>query len=191
MLQLGFGLSPFASGLLTFASAAGAMTMKMTAAPIIRALGFRQVLLGNAAISSLFVMSYALFTPGTPRWIILAALLAGGFFRSLQFTCTNTLVFADVPPALHELRHELPEHGAAALGQRRRRHRRAAAACDAADPGPGMRRSRRLRRRLPGGRADLAIVDRFLSAAGARGGRRGQRPSRRPGPGDHYFCFAR
>jgi EmrB/QacA subfamily drug resistance transporter len=100
MLQLGFGLSPFASGLLTFASAAGAMTMKMTAAPIIRALGFRQVLLGNAVISSLFVMSYALFSPGTPRWIILAALLAGGFFRSLQFTCTNTLIFADVPPAL-------------------------------------------------------------------------------------------
>src|SRR5216683_592744 len=34
MLQLGFGLSPFASGLLTFASAAGALTMKFTAAPI-------------------------------------------------------------------------------------------------------------------------------------------------------------
>jgi len=100
MLQLGFGLSPFASGLLTFASAAGAMTMKMTAAPIIRALGFRRVLLGNAVISSLFVMSYALFSPATPHWIILAALLAGGFFRSLQFTSTNTLVFADVPPPL-------------------------------------------------------------------------------------------
>jgi len=100
MLQLGFGLSPFASGLLTFASAAGAMTMKMTAAPIIRALGFRRVLLGNAVISSLFVASYAFFTPTTPHWVILAALLAGGFFRSLQFTSTNTLIFADVPPQL-------------------------------------------------------------------------------------------
>jgi hypothetical protein len=28
------------------------------------------------------------------------ALLAGGFFRSLQFTGTNTLIFADVPPPL-------------------------------------------------------------------------------------------
>ena len=100
MLQLGFGLSPFASGLLTFASAAGAMTMKMTAAPIIRSFGFRRVLLGNAVISSAFVMSYAWFTPGTPHWLILLALLAGGFFRSLQFTCTNTLIFADVPPPL-------------------------------------------------------------------------------------------
>jgi EmrB/QacA subfamily drug resistance transporter len=100
MLQLGFGLSPFASGLLTFASAAGAMTMKMTAAPIIRSFGFRRVLLGNAVISSAFVMSYAWFSPETPHWLIFVALLAGGFFRSLQFTCTNTLIFADVPPPL-------------------------------------------------------------------------------------------
>jgi EmrB/QacA subfamily drug resistance transporter len=100
MLQLGFGLTPFASGLLTFASAAGALTMKMTAAPIIRALGFRRVLTGNAAISALFLASYSLFTPQTPHGLIFAALLAGGFFRSLEFTGINTLAFADVPPAL-------------------------------------------------------------------------------------------
>jgi len=100
MLQLGFGLSPFASGLLTFASAAGALTMKMTAAPIIRGFGFRRVLIGNAAISTLFLGSYSLFQPTTPHWLIFAALLAGGFFRSLEFTGINTLAFADVPPAL-------------------------------------------------------------------------------------------
>jgi EmrB/QacA subfamily drug resistance transporter len=100
MLQLGFGLSPFASGLLTFTSAAGAMTMKITAAPIIRTFGFRRVLLGNAVISSLFVASYAFFAPSTPHWLIVLALLSGGFFRSLQFTSTNTLIFADVPPPL-------------------------------------------------------------------------------------------
>ena len=100
LLQLAFGLSAFNSGLLTFASAAGAMTMKMTAAPIIRALGFRRVLIGNAVISSAFIMSYALFTPMTPHWLILAALLAGGFFRSLEFTSINTLAYADVPPEL-------------------------------------------------------------------------------------------
>jgi EmrB/QacA subfamily drug resistance transporter len=99
MLQLGFGLSPVASGLLTFASAAGAMTMKMTATPIIRFLGFRAVLLGNAAVSALFVMACALFRPWTPHVVILATLLVGGFFRSLQFTSTNTLTYADVPAA--------------------------------------------------------------------------------------------
>ncbi len=100
MLQLGFGLTPFASGLLTFASAAGAMTMKMTAAPIIRTFGFRRVLLGNAVICSLFMMSYSLFAPATPHWLIFIALLAGGYFRSLEFTSINTLGYADLPPAV-------------------------------------------------------------------------------------------
>ena len=41
MLQVGFGLTPFASGSLTFAAAAGALLMKFTAAPILRRFGFR------------------------------------------------------------------------------------------------------------------------------------------------------
>ncbi|MBV9862300.1 MAG: MFS transporter [Alphaproteobacteria bacterium] len=100
MLQVGFGLDPLSSGLLTFASAAGAMTMKITVAPIIRAFGFRRVLVGNAAISSLFLFGYSFFRPSTPHFVIFAALLAGGFFRSLQMTSINTLSYADVPPPL-------------------------------------------------------------------------------------------
>ena len=100
MLQVGFGLDPLSSGLLTFASAAGAMTMKMTAAQIIRALGFRIVLVGDAVISALFLFSYSLFRPDTPHLVIFLALLAGGFFRSLQMTSINTLSYADVPPAM-------------------------------------------------------------------------------------------
>ncbi|MGB6347387.1 MAG: MFS transporter, partial [Methyloceanibacter sp.] len=41
LLQLGFGLTPFQSGLLTFASAVGAIAMKTTAAPILRRFGFK------------------------------------------------------------------------------------------------------------------------------------------------------
>jgi EmrB/QacA subfamily drug resistance transporter len=97
MLQVGFGLDPLSSGLLTFASAAGAMTMKMTAAQIIRTLGFRVVLVGDAVISAAFLFSYSLFRPDTPHLVIFLALLAGGFFRSLQMTSINTLSYADVP----------------------------------------------------------------------------------------------
>jgi len=100
MLQVGFGLDALSSGLLTFASAAGAMTMKMTAARIIRALGFRIVLIGDAVISALFLFGYSLFRPTTPHLVIFLALLAGGFFRSLQMTSINTLSYADVPPAM-------------------------------------------------------------------------------------------
>ena len=76
-LQLVFGLSPFASGLLTFASAAGAMLMKVTAPPIIRRLGFRTVLIGNGILSAFIMMSYALFSPTTAHYVIVLALLTG------------------------------------------------------------------------------------------------------------------
>ncbi|MBC7727308.1 MAG: MFS transporter [Microbacteriaceae bacterium] len=99
MLQVGFGMSAFESGSLTFSAAVGAVTMKLTAAPILRRWGFRQVLCGNAWISSALVAALALFTVHTPAAMIMAVLLVGGFFRSLQFTSLNTLAYADVEHA--------------------------------------------------------------------------------------------
>ncbi len=96
MLQIGFGLSPFQSGMLTFSAAAGAMIMKATAAPILHRFGFRQVLVVNAVLSSLFLAAYGLFTAATPVYVILPLLLAGGFFRSLQFTSLNALTYAEI-----------------------------------------------------------------------------------------------
>jgi MFS family permease len=99
MLQAGFGLSAFNSGLLTFAAAAGAMAMKATAAPILRLFGFKRVLIVNALISSAFIAASGLFQATTPHLVILAVLLVGGFFRSLQFTSINTLGYADIERA--------------------------------------------------------------------------------------------
>ena len=96
MLQLGFGLNPMQSGLLTFASAVGAVAMKTTAAPILRRFGFKRVLVTNAVVSSLFLAAIALFTAGTPHWIILAVLLVGGFLKSLEFTSINSIAYADI-----------------------------------------------------------------------------------------------
>ena len=79
MLQLSFGLTPFQSGMLTFAAAAGALVMKASAAPVIRALGFRRVLIANALISAVFMAATGLFTAATPHAVIFAVLLAGGF----------------------------------------------------------------------------------------------------------------
>ena len=100
MLQIGFGLSALHSGLLTFASAAGAMVMKTSAVRILRRFGFRLVLVVDAVISAGFLFGYSLFRPDTPHFLIFLALLAGGFFRSLQMTSINTLGYADVPPAM-------------------------------------------------------------------------------------------
>lgn len=99
MLQVGFGMTPFQSGLVTFSSAVGAMSMKIAAARILRRFGFRSVLIANALISAAFLASCAAFTATTPIVIMLALLLVGGFFRSLEFTCINTLAYADVETA--------------------------------------------------------------------------------------------
>jgi EmrB/QacA subfamily drug resistance transporter len=100
MLQVGFGLDPLSSGLITLASAAGALSNKLFVSPIIRALGFRRVLIVNTIISSGFLFGYSFFQPATPHIVIFLALLAGGFFRSLQMTSLNTLAYADVPPGM-------------------------------------------------------------------------------------------
>ena len=96
MLQLGFGLTPFASGMITFSGAAGALFMKITAPAILRALGFRRVLLLNTVVCAVSIACYGLFRPSTPHAVIIGVLLVGGFFRSLQFTSLNTLAYADV-----------------------------------------------------------------------------------------------
>jgi EmrB/QacA subfamily drug resistance transporter len=100
LLQLVFGLNPFASGLITFTSAIGALTMKFTVGPIVRRFGFRSVLIGNGVISGLLLISYAMFRPGVPKSLIIGTLLAGGFFRSLQFTSLNTVAYADIPQSM-------------------------------------------------------------------------------------------
>jgi EmrB/QacA subfamily drug resistance transporter len=96
LLQVGFGLTPFASGSLTFAAAAGALVMKFTASTALRWFGFRQTLVVNSLISGAFLAACALFTPSTPHWLLLLTLLTGGFFRSLQFTALNAISYADI-----------------------------------------------------------------------------------------------
>jgi EmrB/QacA subfamily drug resistance transporter len=98
MLQLGFGLSPLRSGLITFVSAAGALTVKPIAKPLLRRFGFRRVLSINAAISAGLVALTAAFRPDWPILLIYLVLLVGGVFRSLQFTAYNTIAYADIPP---------------------------------------------------------------------------------------------
>src|SRR5579863_8976540 len=99
LMQVGFGLSPFRSGLVTFASAVGAMGMKTLAARIIRTFGFRNMMTINAVASSVFLGACALFTAATPLLLIMIILVVGGFFRSLQFTSINTVAYAEVEPS--------------------------------------------------------------------------------------------
>jgi EmrB/QacA subfamily drug resistance transporter len=99
MLQLGFGLTPLQSGLITFVSAAGAMFMKTLAARILKRFGFRRVLWINALIASTLLAVYGVFRADTPVWLMMGVLLAAGSFRSLQFTSLNAISYDEVDPA--------------------------------------------------------------------------------------------
>jgi EmrB/QacA subfamily drug resistance transporter len=99
LFQFGFGLDPFHSGLLTFASAVGSMAMKFVAPPLLRLIGFRRILIWNAVLSAAMVTLPAFFTAITPEAIVILILLVSGFFRSLQFTSVTALSYAEVEPA--------------------------------------------------------------------------------------------
>ena len=96
LFQLGFGLTPFQSGMLTFASAIGAFAMKFLAPVALRWGGFRTVLVGSVLGSACLTATNAFFTPTTSAGLIIAVLLVGGFIRSLFFSSVNVLVFADI-----------------------------------------------------------------------------------------------
>ncbi len=99
MLQLGFGLAAVQSGLITFASAVGAVVMKPVAQRALRQIGFRNVLIWNGAVSACGLAAMAFFRPNWPIALIYLILIAGGFLRSLQFTAYNTIAYADIPRA--------------------------------------------------------------------------------------------
>jgi len=98
LLQIGFRLTPFQSGLITFTTALGSMFMKAAVASVLRRFGYRNVLLYNALISSAFLAACASFVQGMPFAGMIAILLSGGFFRSLQFTSINTIAYAEIEP---------------------------------------------------------------------------------------------
>jgi EmrB/QacA subfamily drug resistance transporter len=98
LLQVGFKMTPFQSGLITFSSTVGALTMKFAAAPLLKRFGFRNVLILNAILGGASIAACAMFSIVTPFAIMIAILMLGGFFRSLQFTSINALAYAEVAP---------------------------------------------------------------------------------------------
>src|SRR6202012_774822 len=77
LMQLGFGKTPFQSGLITLSSAVGAMMMKSAVPRMLRRVGFRNVLTWNAALASLTLSAAALFDSNTPVAVMVGVLLLG------------------------------------------------------------------------------------------------------------------
>jgi EmrB/QacA subfamily drug resistance transporter len=97
LMQLGFGLTAFHSGLLTCASAVGVVFIKTMMVRLLKRFGFRRVLVYNTFLGAASLAVIGLFTASTPYAVMMLVLLFGGCFRSIQFTSVNALAYADIP----------------------------------------------------------------------------------------------
>jgi MFS transporter len=97
LFQVGFGLSPLQSGLLTFSSSLGAMLVRTLASTFLRFFGFRRLLIGTALLAAAVTAGFGLLRPDTPVWLTVVVVLLSGCVRSIQYLGLNTISYADVP----------------------------------------------------------------------------------------------
>jgi EmrB/QacA subfamily drug resistance transporter len=100
MFQVGFGMTPLQSGLLTFSSSLGAMLVRLFSSALLRFFGFRRLLVGNSCIIAAATAALGLLHANTPVWLTVLLVLASGCLRSIQYLGLNTISYADVPPPL-------------------------------------------------------------------------------------------
>jgi MFS family permease len=96
MLQLIFGMTPFESGMVTFAGALGAIVAKFFANWIFKQLGFKLALIISTAVSATGILVMGLYSPETPVPLIISLLVFTGFWNSTFWTGSSVFVFADV-----------------------------------------------------------------------------------------------
>ena len=97
LFQVGFGMSPLQSGLLSFSSSLGAMLVRVLSGTFLRWFGFRRLLAGTACLAAAVTAGCGLLRPDTPVWIIVLLVLSSGCLRSIQYLGLNAISYADVP----------------------------------------------------------------------------------------------
>ena len=97
LFQVGFGFSAFGAGLTTLGIAAGSLTSRFAFQPALKLVGFRRLLLINAFVTGGYLTACGLFRLSTPFALIIAVLFAGGLSRSMQYSATQALLYAELP----------------------------------------------------------------------------------------------
>jgi MFS family permease len=98
LLQIGFGMTAFVSGMVTLASALGGLFVKRLAPGVLRRFGYRHTLIATSLGVASAMLLCALTTGYIPTVLTGVLLFGFGLLRSLQFSSLNTMVYADVPP---------------------------------------------------------------------------------------------
>jgi hypothetical protein len=96
LYQVGFGFTPIQSGLLIMPQAFAAMSLKLTMPRLLRAFGYRHVLIVNTIAIGAMIVALSRVEITTPVALIVPVLFLFGFLQSLQYTSMNTLAYADI-----------------------------------------------------------------------------------------------
>jgi EmrB/QacA subfamily drug resistance transporter len=95
LYQIGLGYTPVQSGLLIMPQAIGALCVKAVMRPVLRMFGYKAVLISNTMMIGILLALFARIGKETAVTLILLLQFCYGWFTSLQYTCMNTLVYAD------------------------------------------------------------------------------------------------
>jgi len=96
LFQDKFGWSPARAGGMVLLLFAGNFIFKPFTTPLLRSVRFRTVLIVDTAVSACTVLAFAFLRASTPVLLIALTLVVSGIFRSLGYTCYNTITFADI-----------------------------------------------------------------------------------------------
>ncbi|NHZ84082.1 DHA2 family efflux MFS transporter permease subunit [Massilia sp. CCM 8695] len=96
LYQVGLGFPAWKSGLLMMPAAIAAMAMKLVSQRLLQRFGYRQILVVNTVCIGLTIGLFSFIGAGTPLVLIVLLGLTQGFFNSLQFSCMNSLAYADI-----------------------------------------------------------------------------------------------
>ncbi len=96
-LQIGLENTAFVAGLLILGHTGGDLVVKAITTPLLKKVGFRNMLVISAGLFAVLIGSLALLDRQTPIWLVLTLLFWTGVVRSLQLTAVTVLQYVDVP----------------------------------------------------------------------------------------------
>lgn len=99
LLQAGFGMTAFVSGLMFLGHTAGDLAMKPFVTALFRRFGHRAMLIVNGFGVSAAIGCCGLFSLSTPEWIIFSVLFVSGCFRSFVMASVTSLAFSELASA--------------------------------------------------------------------------------------------
>ena len=97
LFQVGFGLDPLHSGLLTFVATAASFFTRVGVPQLLRLVGIRATLMLNSCVLGFMLAGMAIFHASTPAYVIVIYLFVFGLLRSAHFSALGALVYADLP----------------------------------------------------------------------------------------------